>query len=223
MSATTAEDRFERALVLTETFCEPIFHPTVELPRPSLRLLSQAVLALAIAASAAGVVAILLRDPSPGAVEIVLPTSTPPSDVRVYVTGAVNEPGVHLVEEGARLADAVEAAGGAAPDADLVAVNLAMRVADEDHWHIPRIGEAGPPSTTVPGSADSPGGSDKVDVNSASAEELETLPQIGEVRARDIVAHRDANGPFNTIEDLIEVSGIGPRTLDTIRDLIEVR
>ena len=174
-------------------------------------------------ASAAGVVAILLRDPSPGAVEIVLPTSTPPSDVRVYVTGAVNEPGVHLVEEGARLADAVEAAGGAAPDADLVAVNLAMRVADEDHWHIPRIGEAGPPSTTVSGSADSPGGSDKVDVNSASAEELETLPQIGEVRARDIVAHRDANGPFKTIEDLIEVSGIGPRTLDTIRDLIEVR
>ena len=195
----------------------------MELPRPSLRLLSQAVLALAIAASAAGVVAILLRDPSPGAVEVVLPTSTPPSDVRVYVTGAVNEPGVHLVEEGARLADAVEAAGGAAPDADLVAVNLAMRVADEDHWHIPRIGEAGPPSTTVSGSADSPGGSDKVDVNSASAEELETLPQIGEVRARDIIAHRDANGPFNTIEDLIEVSGIGPRTLDTIRDLIEVR
>ena len=195
----------------------------MELPRPSLRLLSQAVLALAIAASAAGVVAILLRDPSPGAVEIVLPTPTPPSDVRVYVTGAVNEPGVHRVEEGARLADAVEAAGGAAPDADLVAVNLAMRVADEDHWHIPRIGEAVPPSTTVPGSADSPGGSDKVDVNSASAEELETLPQIGEVRARDIVAHRDANGPFKTIEDLIEVSGIGPRTLDTIRDLIEVR
>ena len=195
----------------------------MELPRPSLRLLSQAVLALAIAASAAGVVAILLRDPSPGAVEIVLPTSTPPSDVRVYVTGAVNEPGVHRVEEGARLADAVEAAGGAAPDADLVAVNLAMRVADEDHWHIPRIGEAVPPSTTVPGSAVSPGGSDKLDINSASAEELETLPQIGEVRARDIIAHRDANGPFNTIEDLIEVGGIGPRTLDTIRDLIEVR
>ena len=195
----------------------------MELPRPSLRLLSQAVLALAIIAAAAGVVAILLRDSSPGAVEIVLPTSTPPSDVRVYMTGAVNEPGVHRVEEGARLADAVEAAGGAAPDADLVAVNLAMRVADEDHWHIPRIGEAGPPSTTVPGSADTPGGSDKVDVNSASAEELETLPQIGEVRARDIVAHRDTNGPFDTIEDLIEVSGIGPRTLDTIRDLIEVR
>ena len=99
----------------------------MELPRPSLRLLSQAVLALAIVAAAAGVVAILLRDSSPGAVEIVLPTSTPPSDVRVYVTGAVNEPGVHQVEEGARLAEAVEAAGGAAPDADLVAVNLAMR------------------------------------------------------------------------------------------------
>ena len=165
----------------------------------------------------------LLRDQSPGAVEIVLPTSTPPSDVRVYVTGAVNDPGVHRVDEGARLADAVQAAGGAAPDADLVAVNLAVRVADEDHWHIPRMGEAGPPSTAIRGSTDSPGGSDKVDVNSASVEELETLPQIGEVRARDIIAHRDANGPFNTIEDLIEVSGIGPRTLDTIRDLIEVR
>ena len=211
--------------MLTETLCEPIFHPTVELPRPSLRLLSQAALALAIAAAAAGVIAMLLRDQSPGAVEIVLPTSTPPSDVRVYVTGAVNQPGVHRIDEGARLADAVQAAGGAAPDADLVAVNLATRVADEDHWHIPRIGEVEPPSNTVQpssGTQASAGGT-KLDINSASAEELETLPQIGEVRSRDIVAHRDANGPFNTIEDLVDVSGIGPRTLETIRDLIEVR
>ena len=214
------------ALVLTETLCEPIFHPTVELPRPSLRLLSQAAFALAIAAAAAGVVAILLRDPSPGAVDIVLPTSTPPSDVRVYMTGAVNVPGVHRVDEGARLADAVEAAGGAAPDADLVAVNLAMRVADEDHWHIPRMGEAAPPptiQTTTGTTSRSSNGGSRLDINTASATELETLPQIGEVRAQAIVAHRDANGPFDTVENLVEVHGIGPGTLETIRDLIEVR
>ena len=197
----------------------------MEPPRPSLRLLSQAVLLLAVLAAVGGVVAILLRDSSPGAVEIVLPTSTPPSDVRVYVTGAVNQPGVHQVYEGARLADAVEAAGGAASDADLVAVNLAARVADEDHWHIPSLGETLPASnaTQPTVSAQDSGGGTKLDINSASAAALETLPQIGEVRAGDIVAHREANGPFDTIDDLIEVRGIGPRTLETIRDLIEVR
>ena len=215
-----------RAFVLTETFYEPIFRPTVELPRPSLRLLSQIVLLLAVLAAVGGVVAILLRDPSPGAVEIVLPTSTPPSDVRVYVTGAVNQPGVHQVYEGARLADAVEAAGGAAPDADLVAVNLAARVVDEGHYHIPRPGETElPPTiqTTTGTAARSDDGALRIDINAASAEELETLPQIGEVRAQAIVAYRDAHGHFDTIENLIEVHGIGPRTLDAIRDLIEVR
>ena len=198
----------------------------MELPRPSLRLLSQAVLGLAILAAAAGVVAILLRDPSPGAVEVILPTSTPPSDVRVYVTGAVQQPGVHQVEEGARLADAVEAAGGADPDADLVAVNLAVRVADEDHWHIPRVGEAAPPpaiQTTAGTTARSAGGGSRLNINAASAEELERLPQIGEVRAQAIVAHRDANGPFDTVENLVEVHGIGPGTLNAIWDLVEAR
>ena len=198
----------------------------MELPRPSLRLLSQAVLGLAILAAAAGVVAILLRDPSPGAVEVILPTSTPPSDVMVYVTGAVQQPGVHQVEEGARLADAVEAAGGADPDADLVAVNLAVRVADEDHWHIPRVGEAAPPpatQTTTGTTARSAGGGSRLNINAASAEELERLPQIGEVRAQAIVAHRDANGPFDTVENLVEVHGIGPGTLNAIRDLVEAR
>ena len=212
--------------MLTGPPCKPIFHPTVELPRPSLRLLSQAVLGLAILAAAAGVVAILLRDPSPGAVEVILPTSTPPSDVRVYVTGAVRQPGVHRVDEGARLEDAVEAAGGADPDADLVAVNLAVRVADEDHWHIPRMGEAAlPPAiqTTAATTARSAGGGSRLNINAASAEELETLPQIGEVRAQAIVAHRDANGPFDTVENLVEVHGIGPGTLNAIRDLVEAR
>ena len=176
-------------------------------------------------AAVGGVVAILLRDSSPGAVEIVLPTSTPPSDVRVYVTGAVNQPGVHEVYEGARLEDAVEAAGGPASDADLVAVNLAERVADEDHWHIPRLGETPPASnaTQPTGGAQTSTGGTKLDINSASAAELQTLPQIGEVRSRDIVAHREANGPFATIDDLVDVRGIGPGIMDAVRDLIEVR
>ncbi len=189
------------------------------LPRPSLRLLSQAVLALAVVAAAAGVAVVLLRDPSPGAVEVVLPTATPPSDVRVYITGAVNRPGVYQVAEGARLADAVEAAGGASPDANLAAVNLAERVEDEDHRHVPRMGEAVPPAAVRQEAA----GGSKLDVNAASADELEALPQVGAVRARDIIAYRDANGPFERVDELLDVGGIGPRTLDAIRDLIEVR
>ena len=196
----------------------PIFRLIVDLPRPSLRLVSQVVLALAVAVAVAGVVVMLIRDSSPGAVEITLPTSTPVADVKVYVTGAIDKPGVYQIVDGARLAEVIEAAGGASTDADLAAINLAVRVLDEDHWHVPRVGEAPPPTTVQRASGDA-----KIDINSASAEDLEELPQIGEVRARDIVEFRAANGPFVEIDGLLEVSGIGPRTLDTIRELIEVR
>ena len=196
----------------------PIFRFIVDLPRPSLRIVSRTLFVLLIVAAVLGAVAMLLRDSTPGEVEIVLPTSTAVADVKVYLTGAINEPGVYQVVEGARLAEAIEAAGGATQDADLTGVNLAARVLDEDHWHVPQLGEAAPAPTVRRTAVDS-----KLDINTASAEDLEELPQIGEVRARDIVEHRTANGPFVEVEGLLEVRGIGPRTLDTIRDLIEVR
>ena len=113
----------------------------------------------------------------------------------------------------------MEAASGVRADADLDAINLAARVKDEDHWRIPARGEAAAALSTV-SQAVSPG---RIDLNSATVQQLQTLPNIGEVRARAIVSFREARGPFASVEDLIQVSGIGTETLAAVRDLVEAR
>ncbi len=183
-----------------------------------MKLASQGVFAVAIAAIVAGVALILVRTSGPSdGIEIILPTPTPDA-IQVYVTGAVRNPGVYTLDGGARVTDAVEAAGGANDAADLDAVNLAARLLNEDHWHIPRQGEAAAPLQRAGGSA-----SGKIDINSADLEQLISLPQIAEVRAAAIVAYREANGPFASTEELLNVMGIGTATLDAIRDLVEAR
>ncbi len=167
---------------------------------------------------------LLVRDrSSSGGVEIILPTATSESvvDVKVYLSGAVKVPGVYDIGEGARLSDAIQAAGGPTEDADLTAVNLAIRVKDQDHWHIPKAGEAvearqGPEAARTSGSG-------KLNLNTASAEELMDLPGIGEVRAEAILRFREANGPLTSLEELLAVTGIGPTILEGIRDLVEIR
>ena len=146
------------------------------------------------------------------------PASRSPVALQVYVTGAVKDPGVYTLEDGDRLGQLVEAAGGAADDADLEAINLAALLRDEDHWHIPRIGEA--PKVSTAGAANPVG---RIDVNSATPVQLEGLPGIGEVKARSIIQYRETNGPFASVDDLLAVGGIGPATLDAIRDLVDTR
>ena len=183
-----------------------------------MKLASQAVFAVAAAAAVAGVLYLLVSASTPSdGMEIALPTPAP-SDIQVYVTGAVRGPGVYTVGADARLATAVEAAGGVTDEADLYAVNLAARLVDEAHWHIPTRGEAAAPAQQA---GESAGG--RIDINSASVDSLVSLPQIGNVRAAAIVAYREANGPFASAEDLMNVTGIGPATLEAIRDLIETR
>ena len=109
-------------------------------------------------------------------------------------------------------------AGGATQDADLTAINLAVRVKDQDHWHIPVHGES--PILPTPPSATGP---NVIDINSADVEQLKSLPGIGDVKAASIVRYRETNGPYASVEDLLAVRGIGPATLDAIRDLVEVR
>ena len=125
-------------------------------------------------------------------------------------------PGVYAVEPGSRLEQVVEAAGGLTTDADPEAVNLAVRVEDEQHWHLPRAGESARPP-----SSGGPSASSKIDLNSATAHDLETLPGIGAVRAQSIVDYRQANGPFSSVDDLLGVSGIGPATVESVRDLVD--
>ena len=100
------------------------------------------------------------------------------------------------------------------------AVNLAVRVKDQDHWTVPKVGE----STVVPPRAGSVAStSGKVDINTADTELLETLPGIGETRAEAIIRYREEHGPFKRVDDIVAVPGIGSATLEGLRDLVEVR
>ncbi|MBN1658471.1 MAG: ComEA family DNA-binding protein [Anaerolineae bacterium] len=152
------------------------------------------------------------------------PTSTP-SPLRIYVSGAVRHPEVYILQPGAIVKDALLAAGGASDDADLDRINLAAPVGDGQHVHVPRYGEAA--VTALPsdpyGSRAAPGGvGERVNINTATQAELETLPGIGPSLAARIVAHREAHGPFAAPEDVTEVSGIGPAIFEKIRDLITI-
>lgn len=128
-------------------------------------------------------------------------------EIRVAVTGAVGRPGVVTAAPGDRVADALARAGGAAPDADLDAVNLSRRVHDEDQVVVPRKGER----ATL------------LDLNAATAKELEALPAIGPTYADAIVRARTARGPFLSTDQLVELDILPERTYERIRDLVTVR
>ena len=130
-----------------------------------------------------------------------------PLDAVVHVSGAVASPGVVTVAPDARVADAIEAAGGAVPDAELAAVNLARVVRDGEQIHVPEVGEA---PIAGPG---------PVDLNAADADALDVLPGIGPVLAARIVADREAHGPFASLDDLARVSGVGEAVVAGLADL----
>ena len=134
----------------------------------------------------------------------------------VYVSGAVARPGVYWLRPGAIAQDLVEAAGGLATDADDNQVNLARRLEDGEHIHVPRRGEPAQGSPTGTGQP-------QVDINRAMSEELDALPGIGPQLAARIVAYREANGPFSTVEELQNVEGIGEKTLEHLRPYVVVR
>lgn len=193
-----------------------------------MKFLPHILITAAIVAVVSGIMALVFQPSGSGGMQITLPSPTPvgSSEIGVYVTGAVQFPGVYSMAEGDRLQQALQAAGGPTADADLNAVNLAIRLRDEDHWNIPELGEspsaASANSFTVAGSPEN-AGSPKVDVNSADVQSLKTLPGIGEVRANAIIVFRQTNGPFPTVDDLLAVNGIGSATLEAIRALIEAR
>jgi len=155
-----------------------------------------------------------LQGPQP--LEINLEETPSASEIQVYIAGAVNRPGVYFLSDGDRWIDAVEAAGGPAADADLEAVNLARSLQDEDQVLVPRLGEQ-----TVLDSAQAPQ-NELIDINSASAAVLDTLPGIGEVRSQRIVDSRQRDGPFSRIEELVERELIPQSVFDQIRELITV-
>ncbi len=144
----------------------------------------------------------------------------------VHVVGAVRASGVVELSPGARVRDAVAAAGGAADDADLERLNLAAPVTDGQRIAVPRVGDpapaaaAGDPSAAGSGSNGAPAG--PLDLNAASATDLETLPGIGPTLADAIVREREKLGGFKSVEDLKQVRGIGEARFADIRDLVTV-
>ncbi len=165
---------------------------------------------------------------APSPVESVLPvvdvaavttTTAAPGPVVVHVSGAVATPGVQRLGPGARVVDAVDAAGGLTGEADVDRINLAAELADGDHVHVPRVGEAVPSTTSgAPGAA----GGGLVDLNLATPEELESLPGVGPATAAAIVDHRERHGPFAAVDGLLDVRGIGEAKLAALRDLVRV-
>lgn len=145
--------------------------------------------------------------------------------VFVHVLGQVATPGLYEVPAGSRLVDVVAAAGGFTADADQGGVNLARTVADGEQVRVPAVGEA-PPAPEGGGAAaggTAPGGGagdGLVHLGTATATELETLPGVGPATSAAILAWRDEHGGFRTVDDLLEVSGIGEKTLEKLRPLV---
>jgi len=164
---------------------------------------------------------IVVSTPPPTSTSFPTPT---PAPIRIHVTGAVRHPDVYELPMGSIVQHAVEAAGGPTADADLDCINLAVELRDQQQVYVPGKGEKSAPPSVSGGASGSQGsGGTLVNVNTATATELETLPRIGPVTAERIIEYREANGPFATVEEVQDVPGIGPATFEGLRDLIEVR
>ena len=190
-----------------------------------------------IAFLGAGLINLVSAPPRGHPVMLTPPNS--PAPLMVHVSGAVIHPGVYTLPPQSRIWDAVQSAGGFAPGADQDALNLAAFIEDGNQIVVPVHQRAAPtefnptasPPTTDLGPAASPtAGTPQptpyprlhfpVDINSASSEDLESLPQIGQVRAARIIAYRSSHGPFKRIEDIRNVYDITPEVYAAIRDLI---
>jgi len=150
---------------------------------------------------------LLATAPEDGAEPPGTPAGTPSAEaVIVYISGAVRAPDVYQLPGAARIKDVVLAAGGLAPEADAERINMAERLTDGQHIHIPRQGEAPATQSAVDGgTAGAAGPGEPINLNTAVAAELDSLPGIGQALAQRIVEYRTANGPFKSVEDLRNV------------------
>jgi competence protein ComEA len=167
----------------------------------------------------AALIWVVARNPSGEAVVLrPVPTEKP---IIVYITGAVPRAGVYALPQGARVQDAISAAGGFLAEAEKSQINLAALLEDGEKLDVPYI-EGALPVLATPGATVVAATTELVNINTASLEELDTLPGIGPSTAQKIIDYREQNGPFVNAEDIINVSGIGPGTYERIKDLITI-
>jgi len=171
---------------------------------------------------AAGVIA-LLASPPRGKAILLAPPPTP-RPLTVHLSGAVLQPGVYSLPPGSRVQDGIQAAGGLSEEADASLLNLAAPLQDGGRVHVPSRSPALPDSpaasSTLPQETSPAGG--LININTASLSELESLPGIGPTLAQRIIDYRQSSGPFAAIEDVQNVSGIGPTRFEQIKGLISV-
>lgn len=185
-----------------------------------------------------GAVLLVTRRPSAEPIEIIPPPTLPPTvtpaptatpgPLRIDVSGAVQRPGIYTLPPDSIVADAITAAGGPAAEADLDRINKAAALQDGSQVYVPRVAEPAPvpllnlapaqpePSAAAAGGVSEPGG--RININTASLQELDTLPGVGPAMAQRIVDGR----PYSAIEDLMRVKGIGQATFDKLKDRITV-
>lgn len=165
-------------------------------------------------------------DPGAGAAEAAPRGGAPEGEVMVHTAGAVMHPGLYRLAADARVADALDAAGGPAAEADLDAVNLAARVVDGERIYVPRRGEmvpgAAPAGGPGGGQAAASPGSGPLDLNTATVDQLDALPGIGPATAEAIISYRQQHGRFRSVEELVEVRGIGESKLAALRSRVRV-
>ncbi|MGW5682578.1 helix-hairpin-helix domain-containing protein [Nonomuraea sp. NPDC003754] len=199
--------------------------PALDPGRPGLRVL----LVLGLIAAVAGGIYAWRSSPTPEPLAAPPPISgsaappaavvspTPTSSVLVHVTGKVRKPGVYTLPGGSRVADAVEAAGGARTDTATASVNLARRLVDGE-----QIVVGAPGGVSQGGTVAAPPGSDLLDLNTATPDQLEQLPGVGEVLAARIAEFRATHGGFRSVDQLQEVTGIGERKYADLKDKVRV-
>jgi competence protein ComEA len=190
-----------------------------ELPFTRRQLLAGGLVALVLLILAGR---LLLRSGASASVPVPAPivpsTTTSVRAVVVDVVGAVRRPGLYRLSEGARVADALARAGGATPKAQLELVNLAAPVADGEQIVVPRRGAVAPAATDGGAATGVPSG--PIHLNTATLEQLDSLPGVGPVTAQKILDYRQEHGAFGSVDELDAVPGIGPARLEQLRDLL---
>ena len=181
-------------------------------------------IAIAFIAALAAAYALFQAWDERSAPPIVIEDAAASHPVVVDVRGAIETAGVYALPPGARVQDAITAAGGLAEIADLSTINLARRLRDGEVvtiLELPASGNA-PPTVASAVGASNDASRPRININTATAEELDALPGVGEVTAARIIAYRDQNGPFRAVDDLIHVEGIADRTIDAVRDMVTI-
>ncbi len=174
---------------------------------------------------AAGLVLLVSKQTEGQAVTLNPPPTAAP--LVVYVSGAVSQPGIISLVTGTRVNDAIQAAGGLLPEADVTLLNLAAPLHDGERIWIPAKSDATPipaiPVNSITPTLSPPSPEHPLNINTATQAELETLPGIGPIRAQAIITYREANGLFTSIDDLMNVPGISQGIFSKLKDVISVQ